>query len=109
MADCFALDRLGRTFDTVLDCGMFHTCDVDERLVYVASVASVTEPGATFYVLCFSDEGPDAGPHPVSRHDLLAAFGPDSGWNNVAMKSEKVETTFHDGGAPAWLATFERI
>src|ERR1035438_7003572 len=30
-ADAFHLDRLGRMFDTVLDCGLFHTFDGDER------------------------------------------------------------------------------
>src|SRR4051812_41546737 len=67
VADGLALERLGRRFETVLDCGLFHTFDRDERPGYVASLASVTEPGATLYVLCFSDEGPDTGPHPVSR------------------------------------------
>src|SRR5689334_17815443 len=27
VADAFHLERLGRRFETVLDCGMFHTCD----------------------------------------------------------------------------------
>ena len=31
-ADAFHLDRLGRRFETVLDCGLFHTFDGDERL-----------------------------------------------------------------------------
>ena len=30
-ADAFRLDRLGRMFDTVLDSGLFHTFDSDER------------------------------------------------------------------------------
>jgi ubiquinone/menaquinone biosynthesis C-methylase UbiE len=42
-ADAFQLERLGRSFQTVLDCGLFHTFDVDERPRYVASLASVTE------------------------------------------------------------------
>ncbi|HZP49511.1 MAG TPA: class I SAM-dependent methyltransferase, partial [Actinocrinis sp.] len=65
-ADAFALDDLGRTFATVLDCGLFHTFRGDERTRYVAALTSVTQRDATLYVLCFSDEGPDTGPHPVS-------------------------------------------
>src|SRR5215469_9526067 len=61
-ADALRLERLGRMFDTVLDCGLFHTFDGDERSGYVASLASVTRHGGTLYVLCFSDEGPDPGP-----------------------------------------------
>jgi 2-polyprenyl-3-methyl-5-hydroxy-6-metoxy-1,4-benzoquinol methylase len=37
-ADALQLDRLGRTFETVLDCGLFHTFDGDERPRYVASL-----------------------------------------------------------------------
>ena len=51
-ADAFHLERLGRRFETVLDCGLFHTFDGDERPGYVASLASVTEHDGTLYVLC---------------------------------------------------------
>ncbi|GAA5155753.1 MULTISPECIES: class I SAM-dependent methyltransferase [Amycolatopsis] len=108
-ADALRLDRLGRRFDTVLDCGLFHTFDSDERREYAASLATATatEHGGTLYVLCFSDEGTDTGPHPVSREDLTAAFG--VGWTVAAIVPERVRTTFHDeNGAPAWLATIRR-
>ncbi|MGH3523115.1 MAG: class I SAM-dependent methyltransferase, partial [Mycobacterium sp.] len=74
VADALHLERLGRAFETVLDCGLFHTFDADERGGYVASLASVTEHDGTLYVLCFSDDGPDTGPHPVSHEELTAAF-----------------------------------
>jgi SAM-dependent methyltransferase len=110
VADAFRLERLGRRFETVLDCGMFHTCDGDERPRYVASLASVTEHGGTLYVLCFSDEGPDTGPHPVSREELRAAFDPGNGWNVAAVEPDRVQTRYHgDDGAPAWFATIKRI
>jgi 2-polyprenyl-3-methyl-5-hydroxy-6-metoxy-1,4-benzoquinol methylase len=37
-ADALALGRLGRRFETVLDCGLFHTFDGDERSRYAASL-----------------------------------------------------------------------
>jgi hypothetical protein len=37
-ADAFWLERLGRRFETVLDCGLFHTFDGGERPGYVASL-----------------------------------------------------------------------
>ncbi|WP_201776373.1 class I SAM-dependent methyltransferase [Streptacidiphilus carbonis] len=108
-ADAFGLQALGRSFRTVLDCGLFHTFDADERPAYVASLASVTEHGGMLYVLCFSDEGPDTGPHPVSRAQLTAAFGPGSGWDVVSVVPDRVLTRFHDEhGAPAWFATIGR-
>lgn len=110
LADALQLHGLGRTFETVLDCGLFHTFDGDEQPEYVASLASVTKPGGTLYVLCFSDGGPDTGPHPVRREDLAAAFGPGTGWNLVAVEPDRVLTRYHDDhGAPAWFATAKRL
>ena len=109
MADALALGRLGRRFDTVLDCGLFHTFDGGERPGYVVSLASVTGHGGTLYVLCFSDQGPGTGPHPVSQEELRSAFGPGAGWHVAAIKPDRVQTRFHDDeGAPAWLATIKR-
>jgi SAM-dependent methyltransferase len=108
-ADALALERLGRRFETVLDCGLFHTFDAQERPPYVASLASVTERGATLHVLCFSDEGPGTGPHPVGREELAAAFAAGSGWRVAAIRPDRVRTRFHgEDGAPAWFATIER-
>jgi SAM-dependent methyltransferase len=108
-ADALRLEGLGRRFDTVMDCGLFHTFDGDERAEYVASLASATAPGATLYVLCFSDQGPDTGPHPVSEEELRGAFGPGTGWDVVAIAPDRVLTRFHgDAGAPAWLARLRR-
>src|SRR5260370_30251104 len=51
-ADAFKLECLRRKFEIVLDCGLFHTFDADERLRYAASLALVTEHNGTLYVLC---------------------------------------------------------
>src|SRR4051812_13294877 len=73
VTDALRLDRLGRAFETVLDCGLFHAFDRDERRDYVAGLASVTSRGGHLYVLCFSDVEPDAsGPHPVGQEELRA-------------------------------------
>ena len=109
VADALHLERLGRRFDTVLDCGLFHTFNGDERPGYVASLASVTEHGGTLYVLCFRDDGPGTGPHPVSQAELRAAFSPSTGWNVAAIEPDRVQTGYHDDGAPAWFATITRI
>jgi ubiquinone/menaquinone biosynthesis C-methylase UbiE len=108
-ADAFQLERLGRRFETVLDCGLFHTFNDEERPRYVASLASVTERDGTVYVLCFSDNGPDTGPHPISEKALRAAFNPATGWHVAVLEPDRVHTRFHDNGAPAWFATIKRI
>jgi ubiquinone/menaquinone biosynthesis C-methylase UbiE len=108
-ADALHLESLGRSFETVLDCGLLHTFDGDERRRYVASLAAVTEHEGTAHVLCFSDDGPETGPHPTSREELRAAFGSGSGWQVEAIGADRIQTRFHDDGAPAWLATIRRL
>jgi SAM-dependent methyltransferase len=108
-ADAFQLERLGRMFETVLDCGLFHTLEGDERSGYVVSLASVTKRDGTLYVLCFSDDGPDTGPHPVSEEEVRAAFQRSNGWNLATLMRDRIQTRFHVDGAPAWLATIKRI
>jgi SAM-dependent methyltransferase len=109
VADALCLDRLGRMFETVLDCGLFHTFDDDERGRYAASLAAVSSRGGRLYVLCFSDTGHDLGPHPVSEGELRATFGRGGGWSVVSVMPDRIETRFAAQGLPAWLAHIERI
>jgi SAM-dependent methyltransferase len=108
-ADAFQLERLGRRFETVLDCGLFHTFDGDERPGYAASLASVTVHHGTLYLLCFSDDAPITGPHPIRQEELRAAFNPGNGWNVVAIEPDRIQTRYHGDGPPAWVATIKRI
>ncbi len=56
--DALALGDLGRRFRTVVDSGLFHTFDDEERRRYVTSLAAATAPGARLFVLCFSERQP---------------------------------------------------
>lgn len=110
VADALQLQRLGRKFETVLDCGLFHSFEGEERSEYVAGLASVTERDGTVFVFCFSDGGPDTGPHPVREQELRAVFEPGAGWRIAAIEPERLQTTFHgDDGAPAWRVTAKRV
>jgi hypothetical protein len=60
------------------------------------------------YVLCFSDLGPNTGPHPIRREELMASFNPDRGWNVAAIEPDRIKTRFH-ADVPAWFATIKRI
>ena len=107
VADALQLERLGRTFDCVLDVGLLHTLDDDERRSYVDSLASVTRPGSLVHLLCFSDTAPgDDGPRCVSQAELRSAFA--TGWDVVSIAAERCETRFDPDGVPAWLARIER-
>jgi SAM-dependent methyltransferase len=110
LADAFGLARLDRRFQTVLDCGLFHTFDADERTEYVESLASVTAAGGTLLLLCFSDAEPgDWGPRRITRDELEAAFNPSRGWRVSSVTPDRIETIFDADGASAWLARLERL
>lgn len=105
--DAFELEKLERQFDTVLDSGLLHTFDSAEKAAYARSLAAVTKPGGKLYVLCFSDAGPDTGPHPVREDELRAAFA--TGWTIASLEPARVRTRFHDEhGAPGWFAVLVR-
>ncbi|MGN6380339.1 MAG: class I SAM-dependent methyltransferase, partial [Gaiellales bacterium] len=62
------LERLGEQFDTVLDSGLFHVFDDDDRVAYVDSLRAATAPGGRYHMMCFSDRQPgDWGPRRVTR------------------------------------------
>jgi SAM-dependent methyltransferase len=110
VADALKLDELGLTFDTVIDSGLFHVFDDDNRLTYVASLASALRPGGHCYLMCFSDRQPGyVGPRRVSQHELRAAFG--EGWTMVSIQPDSFEVNpgiFDTLTVQAWLATIRR-
>ena len=74
-----SLGRLGQTFDTVVDSGLFHVFDDEHRARYVLSLAAALRPDGTCFLMCFSDREPgDWGPRRVRRDELGTAFA--DGW-----------------------------
>ncbi len=114
VGDALKLDQLGRTFDAVIDCGLFHTFADDERPLYVSGLATVLRPGGSLNILCFSDqEPPGAGPRRVTQQEIRGAFG--DGWQVTEIREARFQTsdhpealTFSPGGPKTWLATITR-
>ena len=61
MADALDSESVGRTFDTIIDSGCFHTLSDDDRVRYAASMRALSEPDGRLVVMCFSDASPLAG------------------------------------------------
>lgn len=108
------LQRLGRQFDTIVDCGLFHTFSDEERPIYVAQLAKVLRPGGRYHVLCFSDEEPPGeGPRRVSQAEIREAF--KNGWDVARIEPMQFKVVdgpwvagFSPGGPKAWVATLVR-
>jgi SAM-dependent methyltransferase len=114
VANALELEKLARQFDTVLDCGLFHTLSDEERPVYVAGLAKILRPGGRFHMLCFSDrEPPGEGPRRVSQQEIRDSFR--DGWQVEQIREIAFETAlypgapqFSPGGPKGWLATMAR-
>lgn len=107
VADALRLVDLGEQFDTVLDCGLFHVLDDDERERYVNSLAEVVPSGGRYHMLCFSDRQPgDWGPRRVTQAEVRAAFS--AGWRIESIDSAVIDLTWDPEGALAWLAAATR-
>ena len=105
--DALDLSGLGTRFDTVLDCGLFHVFDDDDRARFVASLGGVVASGGRYFMLCFSDKQPgDWGPRRVRQDEIHRSFA--DGWRVDAIEETVLEITISPEGAKAWLASLTR-
>jgi cyclopropane fatty-acyl-phospholipid synthase-like methyltransferase len=105
--DALDLGGLGCTFDSVVDCGLFHVFSDSDRERYVSSLASVTAPGAKLVVLCFSDLQPrDQGQRRVSKAEIRQAFS--RGWQVQDIRAAAFETNMGRDPVKAWLSEIIR-
>src|SRR4051812_32598289 len=113
VADALELARLNTTFDTVLDCGFFHTLTDDGRTIYLHGLAELLPPGAVLHIVCFSDDEPDwGGPRRISRIELEQL---GSGFFLEELVPVRFETALSgpssdavgaESGAAAWRASY---
>lgn len=112
--DALALADLPEVFDNVVDCGLFHVFNDEDRRRYVGGLSTVLKPGGRLWLLCFSDQEPGAqGPRRISQQELHAAFANDFAIESIEpirfeTRSDMKELTFSPGGPKAWLAVIAR-
>ena len=112
--DVLKLTSLDRTFDSIIDCGLFHVLSDEDRTSYVAGLVHVTRPGSRLFLMCFSNEQPgDEGPRRISQAEIRQAFA--DGWIVESLSPTRFEANpetdqrlFSDGGPRAWLAVIRR-
>ncbi|HLN79485.1 MAG TPA: class I SAM-dependent methyltransferase, partial [Candidatus Bathyarchaeia archaeon] len=105
--DALEISGLGKRFDTVIDCGLFHVFSDEERPLYVEGLSMVLVPGGTFRMLCFSEMEPgDWGPRRVTQREIREAF--DRGWRVDSIREARFETNLGPEGCRAWLSSITR-
>jgi SAM-dependent methyltransferase len=109
VGDALKLGDLGRRFDTVIDCGLFHTFDDDERLSWAASLADALLPRGRYFMLCFGEhEKGEGGPRRVTQAEIGGTFAAP-GWKVVSIDAARLGTHLGRRGRRAWLAKIERV
>ena len=101
-------------FDNVIDSGLFHVFNDDDRRRYVEGLATVLKPGGRLFLLCFSDEEPGTqGPRRVPKEELCAAFAEE--WKVESIEPSRYEVrpdlkdlSFSEGGPKAWFVVLLR-
>jgi SAM-dependent methyltransferase len=105
--DALQLGRLRKSFDTVVDSGLFHVFDRPARRLYAQSLAEATAPGSDVLLLCWSDEEPPGpGPHRIREDEIRDAV------RGIFVVADVAPETFERAGGPparAWLARLTRI
>jgi len=107
VGDARSLTSLGEQFDVVLDCGLFHVFDDEDRAPFVASLASVIRPGGRYFMLCFSEnEPPGWGPRRITENEIREAFA--DGWNVDAIEPTDLNVTVRAEPVRSWFASIAR-
>jgi len=127
------LHTLERTFDTVIDSGLFHSLSDGERPLFVDNLAAVIRRGGTYFMLCFSEltPVPDFNKLKEFMPDLnkLKEFMPDmnklkdfmpkvtqveikelfqDGWHINYIRQATLEARFEPGGLHGWLSSISK-
>lgn len=108
--DARKLADLGESFDTVLDCGLFHIFGDDDRAAFAGSLRAVLVPGGRYFMLCFSDREPGdrwSHVHRVTREEITATFA--NGWRIDSIEPATIDITTDSDGIRAWLTALTRI
>jgi cyclopropane fatty-acyl-phospholipid synthase-like methyltransferase len=106
--DALRLPDLGEQFDTMLDSGLFHVFDDEDRARFVAALAAAITRSGRYYMLCFSDRQPGTlGPRRVSESEIREAFqAPD--WRIEAIEAATMDTNMDGTGVRGWRARITR-
>jgi cyclopropane fatty-acyl-phospholipid synthase-like methyltransferase len=102
------LGRLGERFDTVLDSGLFHVLEDEDRPAFVDGLRAVVPAGGRYFMLCFSDrQAGFFGPRRITRDEIRATFA--DGWRVHSIEPAMIDTVVQPAAAKGWLASITRV
>ena len=113
--DALTLKDWPERFDNVIDSGLFHVFNDDDRQTYVEGLGTVLKAGGKLFLACFSTEEPgEHGPRRVSRDEIHKAF--KSGWGlemiapvQFEVRPDLKDMVFSEGGPKAWFVIARKL
>ena len=108
VGDALDLSSHGKKFDSITDCGLFHTFSDEDRLVFAKSLASALKNGGTYHMLCFSEKEPKewGGPRRVSQKEIRETFNRD--WKVNYIREARFEVRLNEIEGRAWLSSITK-
>lgn len=114
-ADALQLTRWQKTYDAVIDCGLFHTFNEVDRKQYVQGLEQIIRPEGLFVMLCFSDAEPAGnGPRRIAEAELQDSFR--ESWEILSLAAVQLQVRddlpagyFSPGGPWAWRLIAKRL
>ena len=130
------LHTLGRTFDTIIDSGMFHSLSYEERPLFVDNLATVIGRGGTYFMLCISElttlpdfdklkdlipdfdklknlipdfdklKEEDYAPRRVTQAEIKELF--QDGWRINYIRQATLEARLEPGELRGWLSSISK-
>ncbi len=107
-ADVLSGPPVDRTFDVVIDSGLFHVFSDDERQAFVDTLAALLRPGGMYFMLCFSEHEPTdwGGPRRITQEEIRSTFR--DGWTVDSIQDASFESHLHPEGGRAWLSSITK-
>jgi SAM-dependent methyltransferase len=103
--DVFNITTNIGTFDTIIDCGLFHGLNENLKERYVKILSNLLNKTGIFYLLCFSSLMPETFcPQRVSQGEIKGLFF--NGWSIESIEKRGLEGAI--GEALIWLATIKK-
>jgi SAM-dependent methyltransferase len=111
--DAMTLNDWHRRFASVIDSGLIHIYNGDDRQRYLQGLAHLVQPGGRLFLFTFTEDAPERG---VSRQELYDTFA--DGWDVESMQLVRGEVSaaftadfpdaFPEGGPKGWFAVIRR-
>jgi cyclopropane fatty-acyl-phospholipid synthase-like methyltransferase len=107
--DALDLGTLGVAFTTVIDSGLFHSFEDDEREPFRRSLAAALRRGGRYFMLGFSDrETRSGGPRRLRRAEIEQVFDRPP-FRVLSIEPAEMATLLEGEGRHGWLARVERV